>query len=363
MGSPGKSRDVSGGDTPKGKRPAPPRQESNTKSPRSPGGSLAAKGLRAKLGATKQLPDSMNPIIGLVSEAQKRREEVRNKLPKGFGPQELTKPDMLGRMPMGIAVCEQQGHLVPFLLERKANINDGDNQGDTALMLAAERGLRDAVELLIAGGARMGQTNNSGFRALDVAQGKEVSHYLQRMTVLAMARLPINRDFQMRAAIKAPQVDEKVGSQRFLFENLPAQLTEEHMQAYVKKLVRRSRLPRPDRVETLMDGVRGHTVTYALVDFDDLVAAEAVIREGLHHDDFEVRVRPWGGRAWVEPDEAAEKVKLAVRHRHVHLLYAWHTIARVLRLWPAEPGYRSSSSSSKAGRTSRAWPEKSLDSG
>ena len=52
-------------------------------------------------------------------------------------------------------ICALRGHMsgVQYLIEQKADLNAIDNDRDTALILAANRGFRSIVRLLIDGGA------------------------------------------------------------------------------------------------------------------------------------------------------------------------------------------------------------------
>ncbi len=64
--------------------------------------------------------------------------------------------------------------LVEFLLGKSERINDADDRGRTALMIAAESGHAQIVRLLIKHGAATGTLDNDGNSANDLAQNPDV---------------------------------------------------------------------------------------------------------------------------------------------------------------------------------------------
>jgi len=56
-----------------------------------------------------------------------------------------------------------------LLLARGARLNEVDNRGRTALMIAAELGHADIVKLLLAHGAATDSKDNEGHTAIDLA--------------------------------------------------------------------------------------------------------------------------------------------------------------------------------------------------
>jgi ankyrin repeat protein len=63
---------------------------------------------------------------------------------------------------------------ISMLLDKGARSNDQDNRGRTALMIAAELGHRDAVELLLARGADPSLLDKQGMSARDLAVSEEI---------------------------------------------------------------------------------------------------------------------------------------------------------------------------------------------
>jgi ankyrin repeat protein len=69
---------------------------------------------------------------------------------------------------------------IAMLLDKGARSNDQDNRGRTALMIAAELGHRNAVELLLARGADARLTDKDGKSARDLAASEEIKFALSR---------------------------------------------------------------------------------------------------------------------------------------------------------------------------------------
>jgi ankyrin repeat protein len=69
-------------------------------------------------------------------------------------------------------------HVVDLLLARGASLNDADNRGRTALMIAAELGYPATVDLLLKRGADAALKDREGKTALDLAKNAEVRERL-----------------------------------------------------------------------------------------------------------------------------------------------------------------------------------------
>jgi ankyrin repeat protein len=67
-----------------------------------------------------------------------------------------------------------------LLLDKGARIDDQDNRGRTALMIAAELGHRSAVELLLAHGADASLLDKQGKTARDLAASEDIKLALSR---------------------------------------------------------------------------------------------------------------------------------------------------------------------------------------
>lgn len=75
-----------------------------------------------------------------------------------------------GRTPLMAACDLGNGNMVRLLLERKADANHKDRQGESPLMKAARIGAADVVKILIAAGADVNLTDYAGHTALWHAQ-------------------------------------------------------------------------------------------------------------------------------------------------------------------------------------------------
>jgi len=69
-------------------------------------------------------------------------------------------------------------HVVDLLLAHGAPLNDADNRGRTALMIAAELGYLTTVDLLLKRGADPTLKDRDGKTALDLAKNAEVRERL-----------------------------------------------------------------------------------------------------------------------------------------------------------------------------------------
>ena len=75
-----------------------------------------------------------------------------------------------------------EGHLgvVQYLADNGANINDKDNDGWTALMRASWRGYSEIVKYLIEIGADINIKNDKGETALDLADTEEIKEIFRK---------------------------------------------------------------------------------------------------------------------------------------------------------------------------------------
>jgi ankyrin repeat protein len=71
---------------------------------------------------------------------------------------------------LGLAVGFNQCPMVELLLAQGARVTDTDSQGNTALHYAAGYGRREAAEILLRAGADMATCNGQGQTPLDAAQ-------------------------------------------------------------------------------------------------------------------------------------------------------------------------------------------------
>jgi ankyrin repeat protein len=73
--------------------------------------------------------------------------------------------------------------LVQWALDRGTDVNAirPEEESATALIIAARKGNREIVRLLLAGGADPNATNHEGQTALDLAKGQEVKELLRTL--------------------------------------------------------------------------------------------------------------------------------------------------------------------------------------
>jgi ankyrin repeat protein len=69
-----------------------------------------------------------------------------------------------------VAVEESNLPAVELLIARRASLEQRDDQGATALALAAQMGFHEAVEVLLAAGADVNAHDLTGMTPLDVAE-------------------------------------------------------------------------------------------------------------------------------------------------------------------------------------------------
>src|SRR5690606_35613138 len=74
-----------------------------------------------------------------------------------------------GRTALHIAVDRRDRQWITFLIGRGANPNLADNKGVTPLMRASQMGFNEGVEVLVAAGARVDNSNDAGETPLILA--------------------------------------------------------------------------------------------------------------------------------------------------------------------------------------------------
>ena len=82
---------------------------------------------------------------------------------------------------MHVAAFKGQTAVVGLLLEKGANVNQGDIDGFTPLHIAAQKGRAEIVELLLAKGADANQGNKQGVIPWDCANEKGHDNVLEKL--------------------------------------------------------------------------------------------------------------------------------------------------------------------------------------
>ena len=99
-----------------------------------------------------------------------------------------------------------QTDLVPFLIERKAQVNIQNNDGSTALIVAAFFGHPDIVTLLLEAGAETDLRNNDGVTALEAVLGpwsEELTDIYEFFDAIFQMQLAIDRIREVRPEVHA----------------------------------------------------------------------------------------------------------------------------------------------------------------
>jgi ankyrin repeat protein len=78
-----------------------------------------------------------------------------------------------------LASWKRQSEVVKVLLEKGADIEAKDEDGQTSLMWASYRGYSEVVELLLENGANIEAKDNRGKTALDLVENDKVKKMLE----------------------------------------------------------------------------------------------------------------------------------------------------------------------------------------
>ncbi|HWU02807.1 MAG TPA: ankyrin repeat domain-containing protein [Novosphingobium sp.] len=123
--------------------------------------------LAAALGVMMAMP---NPAAAQFTKAYKFLESVKKKEGQEVtdalsepGSQLVNTQDVTsGDTALHIVTARRDGTWISFLLAKGADPNIHNNRGDTPLVLAANLGFLEGVQLLVAGGARVDETGPTG---------------------------------------------------------------------------------------------------------------------------------------------------------------------------------------------------------
>lgn len=108
--------------------------------------------------------------------------------------------------------------IVKLLIDSGADVNASDNDGETPLFAAADRGSIDVVKLLLDSGANARIVNNNGKTAADTASSPEKKQLIENASIIAFPHTTINRNnmpTEARDIINA--TDENIS--QFIAEN------------------------------------------------------------------------------------------------------------------------------------------------
>jgi hypothetical protein len=111
-----------------------------------------------------------------------------------------------GSTPLMLATMFGQTDLVPFLIERKAQLNIQNNDGASALFLAAFFGHPEIVTLLLEAGAATDLRNNDGVTPLEAVSGpwsEELRGLYEFFDGIFQMQLDIDRIREVRPEVHA----------------------------------------------------------------------------------------------------------------------------------------------------------------
>lgn len=193
---------------------------------------------------------------------KKNLESQESGLPEVSLTHMLVDKDKLGRGPLCLAVIHHTHHLLPLLLDKKAQIDDVDKKGNSALIWAAAGGDRSVVEFLLQAGAQSKLQNKNGQTAADVAKTTGLRRLLQKHMIEGTLRIA-----EPSSALPATGRTAVRILHRLRLEGLPMLMMPDAVEEELNDLLITKKAPRPYYTELVVDPVLYRPLGYAYLDF------------------------------------------------------------------------------------------------
>eukprot|EP00930_Biecheleria_cincta_P017088 TRINITY_DN13685_c0_g1_i1.p1 TRINITY_DN13685_c0_g1~~TRINITY_DN13685_c0_g1_i1.p1 ORF type:complete len:969 (+),score=168.39 TRINITY_DN13685_c0_g1_i1:84-2990(+) len=234
------------------------------------------------------------PYLKLFQHSQ----EIQKQLPRKTqlrSSDAFAEADFDGRGPMAAAAEAGHALAVAALLERRADPDAVDTQGNTPLMLAAGQCRLKAlpvIEQLLAAQANGEIQNESGLQATDFAKSQEVRDFLtSHIHRLQVNRVVQNTKSSMSGKRSSAKRDKEKGgivetpaptpgwcpkSGRVRLDSLPQNVSPHLLEDGIRILLKSSGVPKPKHIEVLVNPITQMTTGHAYVDYGDDQLAESI---------------------------------------------------------------------------------------
>mmetsp|Transcript_115646 Transcript_115646/g.334096 ORF Transcript_115646/g.334096 Transcript_115646/m.334096 type:complete len:178 (-) Transcript_115646:102-635(-) len=169
----------------------------------------------------------------------------------------------------------------------RAEVNDSDRKGDTALMLAVSCGDRLATMSLLEGRARVDARNVKGLQAIDMASDADVRSLLEEEANRAAISRQLGASFSLPSITKtsSPGASAKKTGVRLRFDGLSLRHSQQSLEDLLHDIIEEHRAPPPRDVEAVVDPISLRTCGRAYAVFVDeqstKKAEKALLQSGL----------------------------------------------------------------------------------
>eukprot|EP00933_Yihiella_yeosuensis_P041310 TRINITY_DN35706_c0_g1_i1.p1 TRINITY_DN35706_c0_g1~~TRINITY_DN35706_c0_g1_i1.p1 ORF type:complete len:732 (+),score=157.24 TRINITY_DN35706_c0_g1_i1:236-2197(+) len=229
----------------------------------------------------EEIVEETPPYLALYEHSQYLMSTLPQKKP--VPPEAFAETDHDGRTPLMLAA--EEGHLetVALLLQRKADVNAIDSEGNTVLMAAAMSCHSRAslvAELLLNEEADAEVKNAAGRQAVELAQtsaaGYVIKTHVDRLVVAR--RLGKASRTGGSWANKSAKSSDSLNSfdGRVRFDHLPRNLPAELIEAGIREMLKKRRAPVPQRIEVAVHPITQECSGHAYVDYDSADQADAL---------------------------------------------------------------------------------------
>lgn len=276
------------------------------------GRSRMSAGGRAKLSQLSSLPPTIYSMamtvldrspVSLMSAACKISSDTKLPPPIPLGTA-LSAADDEGSTALLVAARTRQSELVRWLLSLKATPNTTDAQGNTALMIAAAAGDKHIVESLLGAGAVVTSQNTAGHQAVDVTSNAEICQVLQAELDRSAVEKQISRSCSLPSLVKAKprphpksKADSVPKSYRVRLDGLRIRAAADDLEAEVRQTLKSCRVASPIALEVVVDPIMLYSRGHAFLEYGSTEQAQAVVARLIECVDDEMLVSIVDGSA------------------------------------------------------------------